>query len=111
LEGLTLPHVAAGQWPVWHLFVVCHAQRDMLAKRLAEQGVATMIHYPVAPHLQPAYASLGLGAESLPISEAMHAHVLSLPMGPTQTDAQTQAVIDAVRRVVAALASEPALAA
>ncbi len=115
IDGLTLPHVAGGQSPVWHLFVVCHAQRDLLAQRLAEQGVSTMIHYPVPPHRQPAYASLGLGADSLPISEAMHAHVLSLPMGPTQTDAQTQAVIDAVRRAVAELsptwADAPALVA
>ena len=99
--GLSLPFVPPGHEPVWHLFVVRHPRRDELAQRLAALGVATMIHYPVAPHLQPAYASLGLKAGALPISEAMHAQVLSLPMGPTQTAEQTQQVIAALRQVLA----------
>jgi dTDP-4-amino-4,6-dideoxygalactose transaminase len=100
---LDLPFVPSGHEPVWHLFVVRHPQRDELAKRLAALGIATMIHYPVAPHLQPAYASLGMKSGDLPVSEAMHAQVLSLPMGPTQTPEQTQQVIAAVRRAVAEL--------
>ncbi|MBX3620021.1 MAG: DegT/DnrJ/EryC1/StrS family aminotransferase [Rhizobacter sp.] len=103
--GLSLPFVPTGHEPVWHLFVVRHPQRDALARGLAERGVHTMIHYPVPPHLQPAYAALGLGAGALPISEAMHAQVLSLPMGPTQTDAQTEQVIAAVRDAMAGLRS------
>lgn len=97
--GLALPFVPPGHEPVWHLFVVRHPRRDALAQGLAALGVHTMIHYPIAPHLQPAYASLGLKPGSLPISEAMHAQVLSLPMGPTQTDAQTEHVVAAVREV------------
>ncbi|MET0333480.1 MAG: DegT/DnrJ/EryC1/StrS family aminotransferase [Rhizobacter sp.] len=100
---LVLPFVPPGHAPVWHLFVVRHPQRDALAQGLAALGVHTMIHYPVAPHLQPAYASLGLAAGSLPISEAMHTQVLSLPIGPTQTDAQTEQVIAAVHEVSAQL--------
>ena len=107
--GLVLPVVPAHTDPVWHLFVVRHPQRDELARRLALQGVGTVIHYPVAPHLQPAYASLGLGPGSFPISESLHREVLSLPMGPTQTAAQTETVITAVNEVVATLAcTEPA---
>ena len=90
--------------PVWHLFVVRHPQRDALAQRLASAGVATVIHYPVPPHRQPAYAGLGLRDGALPISEAIHREVLSLPMGPTQTPAQTAAVIAAVNEAVAELA-------
>jgi dTDP-4-amino-4,6-dideoxygalactose transaminase len=101
--GLVLPQVPAFADPVWHLFVVRHPQRDAIAKKLGESGVGTMIHYPVAPHLQPAYASLGLKAGDLPVSEKLHAEVLSLPIGPTQTDAQTEEVIAAVKRVVGAL--------
>lgn len=101
---LVLPHVPAFAEPVWHLFVVRHKQRDALAKRLGEAGVGTMIHYPVAPHLQPAYAELGFEAGAFPISEAMHADVLSLPIGPMQTDAQTDEVIAAVTRAVVGLA-------
>ena len=100
---LVLPTVPAFAEPVWHLFVVRHRQRAALAQRLADAGVATMIHYPVAPHLQPAYASLGLPRGSFPISEAMHDEVLSLPIGPTQSDEQTAQVIAAVREAVVAL--------
>jgi len=100
---LVLPAVPAFAEPVWHLFVVRHKQRDALAKKLGEAGIGTMIHYPVAPHLQPAYASLGWGQGSFPISEAMHAEVLSLPIGPTQSEAQTEQVIAAVTQALAAL--------
>jgi dTDP-4-amino-4,6-dideoxygalactose transaminase len=100
---LVLPVVPAFAEPVWHLFVVRHKQRDALAKKLGEAGIGTMIHYPVAPHLQPAYASLGWGQGSFPISEAMHAEVLSLPIGPTQSEAQTEQVIAAVTQALAAL--------
>jgi len=97
--GLVLPHVPEGLSPVWHLFVVRHPDRDALARRLAEEGIGTVIHYPVAPHLQPAYASLGLREGTLPISEALHREVLSLPMGPAMTDDQARQVINALQRL------------
>jgi dTDP-4-amino-4,6-dideoxygalactose transaminase len=96
-SALELPFVPEGVDPVWHLFVVRHPARDRIAKLLAESGVGTVIHYPIPPHLQPAYASAGIPAGRLPISEAMHAQVLSLPIGPTQTDAQTDDVIRALQ--------------
>ncbi len=102
-SGLQLPVVAADASPVWHLFVVRHAQRNALARELAQQGVATVIHYPVAPHCQPAYASLEIAPGRLPLSESMHAQVLSLPIGPTQTEMQTEAVITALRCALGAL--------
>jgi dTDP-4-amino-4,6-dideoxygalactose transaminase len=98
--GLILPRGAdehPGDSSAWHLFVVRHPQRDRLAAALAQAGVGTVIHYPVAPHLQPAFAALGLQRGCLPISERLHAEVLSLPIGPTQTDAQTGQVIAALR--------------
>lgn len=97
--GLTLPFAPNWAEPVWHLFVVRHPDRDAFAARLAEEGVGTVIHYPVPPHLQPAYAHLGLAAGGLPISEAIHREVVSLPMGPSMTDEQVERVVDAVRRL------------
>jgi dTDP-4-amino-4,6-dideoxygalactose transaminase len=105
--GLVLPRDDAPDASAWHLFVVRHPQRDALARLLADDGVGTVIHYPIPPHLQPAYAELGLAPGSLPLSEAIHREVLSLPMGPTQNDAQTQRVIDAVHHAVAALGDTP----
>ena len=118
LQGLAHTGLVLPTWPgppgdavacenAWHLFVVRHPQRNRLAAVLAAAGIGTVIHYPVPPHLQPAYATLALGAGSLPLSEQLHAQVLSLPIGPTQTEAQTDEVVAVLRRELAALA-EPA---
>ena len=101
IDGLRLPHVPAWAEPVWHLYVVRHAQRDILAKRLADLGVGTIVHYPVPPHLQPAYAELGYKRGDFPIAEAIHNEVLSLPIGPTMSDEQAMQVVAAVRTALA----------
>ena len=102
--GLTLPHVPDWAEPAWHLYVVLHPQRDALQKSLADVGVGTLIHYPIPPHLQGAYADLGLGKAKFPIAERIHNEVLSLPMSPSMTLEQTSQVILACReaQVVAA---------
>lgn len=94
---LVLPHVPNWADPVWHLFVVRHADRDGLAERLKARGVATLIHYPVPPHLQSAYAELGLGPGAFPVSERIHREILSLPIGPTMSEADVGQVIEAVK--------------
>ncbi|MEY3013193.1 MAG: hypothetical protein RIT45_1928 [Pseudomonadota bacterium] len=99
LPGLTLPHVADASEPVWHLYVVRHAERDRLQAALAEHGVQTLMHYPTPPHHCGAYAATH-GDVSLPISEGIAATVLSLPIGPQQTETQTSAVVAAVRNVI-----------
>jgi dTDP-4-amino-4,6-dideoxygalactose transaminase len=81
---------------VWHLYVVRHPKRDELANCLSNQGIGTMIHYPIPPHRQPAYSHLGIDPGSLPTAEAMAAEVLSLPIGPTMTMEQAEAVVAAV---------------
>ncbi len=81
-SALVLPHVPDWAEPVWHLFVVRSQQRDFLQKQLGAVGIGTMIHYPIPPHLQPAYAELGHSPGAFPIAEAIHREVLSLPMGP-----------------------------
>jgi dTDP-4-amino-4,6-dideoxygalactose transaminase len=97
LPGLVLPVVPEWTGPVWHLYVVRHARRDALASALADLGVGTLVHYPIPPHLQPAYAALGYKAGDFPIAEAIHREVLSLPMGPHMTLEQAGIVADAVR--------------
>ncbi len=96
--SLILPLVPDWAEPVWHLYVVRHPDRDGLAAQLKAEGIGTVIHYPTPPHLQPAYASLGLGEGSFPISERIHREVLSLPIGPMLSDDEVDEVIDAVRR-------------
>ncbi|MHB8950593.1 MAG: DegT/DnrJ/EryC1/StrS family aminotransferase [Rhodoferax sp.] len=91
--GLTLPHVPDWAEPVWHLYVVQHPRRDSLQKQMGEAGIGTLIHYPVPPHLQGAYADLGLGKRAFPIAELIHEEVLSLPMFPSMTLEQANQVI------------------
>ena len=66
---------------VWHVFVIRCEQRGMLQKYLADNGVQTLIHYPIPPHKQQAYEEWN--DLSYPVSEKIHAEVLSLPIGPT----------------------------
>lgn len=98
---LLLPHVPDWAEPVWHLFVVRSQTRDTLQMQLGSAGIGTMIHYPIPPHMQPAYVELGFGEGSFPIAEAIHREVLSLPMGPCQIDVDTQTVIRMVGEIVA----------
>lgn len=78
----------------WHLFVIRTQYRSALQQHLNEQGVQTLIHYPVAPHKQKAYKEWN--DQSYPLTEAMHEKVLSLPISPVMTDKQVQAVISAI---------------
>ncbi|QEY59416.1 DegT/DnrJ/EryC1/StrS family aminotransferase [Pseudomonas sp. C27(2019)] len=79
---------------VWHVFVIRCEQREALQQHLLEQGVQTLIHYPIPPHQQQAYPEWN--EHSFPMSEQIHQQVLSLPMGPTLSMEDVQKVISAV---------------
>lgn len=95
--GVALPEVPDWAEPAWHLFVVRSERRDALQVHLGEAGIGTLIHYPLPPHRQQAYAELGLRADAFPIASRLADQLLSLPIGPHQSQAATSAVIDAVR--------------
>ena len=95
--GLTLPHNPDWAEPAWHLYVIQSEERDRLAARLAEAGVQTLIHYPIPPHRQQAYAAMELAEGSLPIAERLAKRVLSLPIGPHLGMEQAERVAEAVR--------------
>jgi dTDP-4-amino-4,6-dideoxygalactose transaminase len=95
--GLLLPLVPEWAKPVWHLYVVQHPQRDNLQKQLGEADIGTLIHYPIPPHLQAAYAKLGFGKGDLPIAERIHQNVLSLPIGPHLTNNHLKSAIEATK--------------
>jgi dTDP-3-amino-3,4,6-trideoxy-alpha-D-glucose transaminase len=81
---------------VYHLFVVRCADRDALRAHLAERGVATGIHYPVPIHRTAAYADLGFGPGSLPVSEALAERICSLPIFPGMRKTEIDQLIGAV---------------
>lgn len=101
LPTLTMPHVAPGAEPVWHLFVVRTPHRDALQAHLAAAGVGTQIHYPVPPHLSHAYAGAGWKHGDFPLAERFASEVLSLPIGPHISSAQVDHVCDGVKRFFA----------
>jgi Predicted pyridoxal phosphate-dependent enzyme apparently involved in regulation of cell wall biogenesis len=93
-----LPEVPSWADPIWHIFIVRSPRRDMLMEYMRKNGIGAMIHYPIPPHLQPAYAELGLAAGAYPISERIHQEVLSLPMWPQMSLQEQDYVIDVLNR-------------
>ena len=97
-EKLVLPAVygdaETGRSHVWHLFVIRHVDRNSLQKYLEQNGIQTLIHYPIPPHRQQAYKQWN--QLSFPITEQIHNEVLSLPISPVMTDGDVEEVVKAV---------------
>lgn len=96
-SGLILPYVPNWADPVWHLYVVRTQQRTPLINRMNEAEIGTLIHYPIPPHLQDAYASISIDADSLSIARDLASEVLSLPMGPHLCLGSARTVINAIK--------------
>lgn len=95
---ITLPQVTDELTHVWHLFVLCCEKREALQHYLAQNGIQTLIHYPIPPHKQEAYSALN--SLSLPITEQIHQQVLSIPLDPTMTDEAIEQVINVINMFV-----------
>jgi len=94
--GVGIPFEADWSRAVYHLYVIRMGSRDELQKYLAENGIATGLHYPVPLHLQDAYRERGFKAGDFPISEAMASQILSLPMHPELTESQQERVAEKI---------------
>jgi dTDP-4-amino-4,6-dideoxygalactose transaminase len=81
---------------VWHLFVLRTSNRDKFQQFLSDNGVQTVIHYPVPPHKQSAYKSMN--SLNLPITEEIHETILSIPIDISMSDEDVKTVIDACNR-------------
>lgn len=93
-SGLGLPLVPEWASPVWHLYVVRSVQRDALRAHFEQLGISTMIHYPIPPHRQTCYSEFS--NFRLPVAEKLAAEIISLPMSPTMTVSQIEAVVEAI---------------
>jgi dTDP-4-amino-4,6-dideoxygalactose transaminase len=76
-----LPTVPQWSDPCWHVFVIRTANRDAYQSKLTDNGIGTLIHYPIPPHLQSAYEFLHYSKGCFPIAEKMAMEMLSIPMG------------------------------
>lgn len=97
--GLILPYVPHWADPSWHLYVVRSSDREGLQARLKDAAITTLIHYPIPPHMQGAYAEMRLAPDAFPLARQLAGEVLSLPMGPHLTTDQALEVAQAVRRL------------
>lgn len=97
-EGIVVPYVDPKAEHVYHLYVIQCQQRNEMQQYLSEQGIATMIHYPVPPHLQQAYQSLGYQEGDFPKAEQLAKTGLSLPLFPGMTDEQVVLVVNHIKK-------------
>jgi len=95
-SGVLVPFEPEGANHVYHLYVVRHPHRDELRAFLHQQGIGSLIHYPVPVHLQPAWQDLGHEAGDFPMAEAAAHEVLSLPLYPELREEEVMTVADAV---------------
>ncbi|HGH4676416.1 TPA: DegT/DnrJ/EryC1/StrS family aminotransferase [Enterobacter bugandensis] len=93
-----LPYIENMENHVWHLFVLKTNQREELQRWLNKHNIQSLIHYPIPPHKQNAYNDMK--ELSLPLTESLHAKVLSIPMDPTMSDEDINSVINALNGFV-----------
>jgi dTDP-4-amino-4,6-dideoxygalactose transaminase len=96
VPGLELPRTAAGVTHAWHLFTVRTDRRDVLQHWLTGQGIGTLVHYPVPPHLAGAYTDMGYRRGAFPLAERIADTILSLPIGPHLSETDQKRVIEGV---------------
>ena len=83
---------------VYHLYVIRTKRRDSLQAFLKEQGIGTLVHYPIPIHLQQAYKHLGYARGDLPLTEACSQEILSLPFFPELTESEIETVALNIRQ-------------
>jgi dTDP-4-amino-4,6-dideoxygalactose transaminase len=98
-ESSIMPATHA-EWaePSYYLYVVRSPNRDGLRQALSDANIASDVHWPEPPHVQPAYDHLGYVRGSLPVTERLCDEVLSLPMFPELTDGEVSRVCDVLQK-------------
>jgi dTDP-4-amino-4,6-dideoxygalactose transaminase len=95
-EAISLPFEPSWSQAVYHLYVICTADREGMINHLKEAGIGTGIHYPIPLHLQKAYASLNYNLGDFPVTESVAADIISLPMFPQLTSQQQVRVAEEI---------------
>lgn len=98
---LKLPHIPAWAEPVWHLFVVACPHRDSLRKYLEDEGIETLIHYPIPPQSSHAYhneTKVSFDTNKLSTAETISNQVLSLPISPHLQIAEVQKIVEVINK-------------
>jgi len=91
---ITLPKVSDNNTHVWHLFVIRVKERERFQDYLTQNGIQSMIHYPIPPHKQEAYREFA--HIKLPVTELIHDEVISLPMHECLSDENIKKIIKVI---------------
>jgi dTDP-4-amino-4,6-dideoxygalactose transaminase len=97
IDDLILPSIGENATHVYHVYLVRTQHRDALQKYLADNGIGTLIHYPIPPHLQKAYQYLGFKEGDFPIAEEIAHTCLSLPIWPGMVEKQIDFVCNKIK--------------
>lgn len=97
IGGVDIPRVSPNSEHVWHLYVIKHDLRDALVNHLSNQGIQTVISYPVALPFLPAYKKFGYKYSDFPVAYKNQSKILSLPIFAELTRAQIEYVVSAIR--------------
>ncbi len=90
---IQLPTINNHEAHVWHVFVIRTRYRDTFIRQLKKYNIEAIVHYPVAPHKQPAYQEIA--HQQLPITERLHKEVVSLPVSAVMTKEEIGQVVRA----------------
>jgi len=104
LNGLpvTLPAEIEDNYQVYHQFVIEVDRRDEFQKHMQENGIPTLIHYPIPIHLQKGYTTAGFKAGSYPVTERLAGRIVSLPIYPELKTEEIEYIADKIRKFFAA---------
>ena len=98
IDDLVLPVCHKNATHVYHLFVIHTSKRNELSEYLSASGIATLIHYPIPPHLQQAYSSLGYKRGDFPIAEQLAETCLSLPIWIGMKEEQLEYIVSTIKK-------------
>jgi dTDP-4-amino-4,6-dideoxygalactose transaminase len=106
-DSVVIPTPADYAEPVFHLYVIRVNNRDAVQTYLHQQGIATVIHYPIPIHLQPAYRDLNYRQGDFPVTERFAEQILSLPMYPEMTETSLKYVAMALKGIISSHYLQP----
>lgn len=98
--SIQLPQTTDQVEHAWHLFCIQAKGRDKLRAALYDNGVETLIHYPVPPYRQEAYLHLGFKKSDFPVTDKISSSLLSLPICPSMTERQIEFVVKTMNKLV-----------
>lgn len=96
-DEIVAPYVPDFVTPCWHQFVLRTRKRNDLMAFLKKREIGSIVHYPVPPHLQPAYGFMQLRTGSFPLSESLANEVLSIPVNPFMNETEVDYVIQSIQ--------------